>query len=69
MLHMLWLATNIYAADIQPPPQIPARFTCPIIRALYKRYSKNYSQEEMEAYLRSHHISQENIEKAKRCLA
>lgn len=66
---MWWLVANIYGADVQAPPQIPARFTCPIIRALYKRYSKNYSKEEMEAYLRAHHISQENIERAKRCLA
>jgi hypothetical protein len=68
MLPMLLLASNVYAADIPAPPQIPARLTCPIVRVLYRKYSKTYTQEEMMHFLRSKGISEEKIEAARQCL-
>jgi hypothetical protein len=67
MLSIIVLTSVLYAADIEP--KIPSRFTCPIIRTLYKTYSRKYSLEEMEHFLRSKGISEARIEVAKRCLS
>jgi len=60
-------ASSLLAADIEEP-KIPSRFTCAVVRSLYKQYAKHYSQADMEAYLRSKGINEGRIERAKLCL-
>jgi len=68
MFSIIALTSLIYAADMQEP-RIPSRFTCTIVRVLYKKYSKKYSQEDMENFLRSKNVTEDRIVSAKRCLA
>ena len=66
MLSIL-LLTSALAADLGDP-KLPSRFTCVVVRSLYKHYAKKYSQEDMEAYLRAKGVREEKIVSAKKCL-
>jgi hypothetical protein len=60
-------STEVYGADSEPPI-IPSRFTCVVIRALYRHYNKQYSVDQMLGYLRSKNISEDRIAEAEKCI-
>jgi hypothetical protein len=50
-------------------PVLPSRFTCAVVRTLYRHYQKqHYTIDQMKDYLRGNGLSEEKITGAEKCL-
>jgi len=50
------------------PPAMPGKFTCAIVRGLYRANKEQHTKEEMKNYLRALGFSEARIMEAERCL-